>query len=200
MRGEYCERLRTRSESQIARFKIAKRKSIPVSKTFAVLNDLDCVIEELFQSWNDRLDFPRTKIPERYTRLRETVVLKMTCDLGGVKMGMFSLIAFNDPLHLDGVYPRCGTSADNELSMLINNVEVVDNPEEIIKWIGGFVRLESLYKRTDLEVGDSLYFPLKSSTSIRIGGLFVKDRELDFSDVFYSADREMPRNVVEARS
>lgn len=83
--------------------------------------------------------------------------------------------------------------------MLIENVEVVDNPQGIVERIGGVMRLNSFNKRTGFEVCDSPYFSFKTFSPVFIEGLF-KDWELDPSGILYRPDGEVPSNMIEART
>lgn len=160
---------------------------------------VDRVVKQLYQSLADRLDWPPTKISERYERLGGTVALKATCYLGGVKVGMCLLITFNDTLHSAGKdYAARGDKKD-EFFVLIENVEVVDDPEGMVRRVGGIVRLNSFDQRSDYGICDSLYFSFKSLTPSFIQGV-PENRELNFPGVLYRADRKVPNNMIEAGS
>lgn len=159
------------------------------------------VIEQLNQSFRHRLDSPLTKIPERYTESGGAVALKVMCDLGGAKFGMFTLINLQDFAHLRG-QNDCGCSnADDEFSVLIENVEIVDQTKGIVRRVGGFIGLKSFDKTSDIWVRDSFYFSFKSSAFVRAEWLFQENWELDSSNVLYFPRvGEMPNNVVKAGS
>ena len=110
--------------------------SEPLSENLEIPNGLDRVVEQLHQSWNDRLDFPPAKIPERYGRMGGSVALEMTCNIGGAKLGMCPFITFNNPLHFRREVERPGRWEDNEFSMLIDNVEIVNDPQGITEGSG----------------------------------------------------------------
>ncbi len=170
------------------------------SKSPEFLSRADRVVEQLYQSLGDRLDFPPTKIPERYTRLRGSVALKVTCNLGRVKFGMCPLITFQDSLHLAGKNCGPGADAENEFSVLIDNVEVVDDPQGVVKRIGGVVRLKSFDQTANVGICDSLYFSFKSRNVSFIYRPFLKDREVYGHVIFLDSGREVPNHMVEARS
>lgn len=83
--------------------------------------------------------------------------------------------------------------------MLIDNVEVVDYPQQIVQRIGGIVRLKSFDQISNISVRDSLYFSFKTLSPVMIQGLF-KNWKLDSSRIIYRTNREMPSDMVEARS
>lgn len=99
------------------------------------------IVEQIHQTWNGRLNFPPTKIPERYTGLQHAIALKVGCHLRGVKFGMCLLVTFEDGLHGIQEYSRTSGRAENKFSVLIDNVEVVDDKKGIVERVGGFVRL-----------------------------------------------------------
>jgi hypothetical protein len=171
-----------------------------VSENLEILNDLDRVVEQLRQSWNDRLDFPPTKIPERYIGHQGAVVLEVVCDLGGIKFGMLPFIALNDALHLGRKESRSSASTDDKFLMFIRNVEVVDDRQGIVKRVGGVIGLKSFNKAKNIRVCDSCYFSFKTLAPVMIGRTFIKDWKLDFPNVFYRLDGEVPHNVVKAGS
>ena len=163
------------------------------------VNRADRVVEQLYQPLRDRFDWPPTKIPERYERLGGTIALKVTCDLGGVKVGMRPLITFDDTLHLAGKNYAPRTDAENKFFMLIDNIEVVDEPKGVVRWVGGIMRLKSFNQGASLGVCDSLYFSFKSLTPSFVERLF-ENREFDLPRVFYRPNRKVPNNVIEAGS
>jgi hypothetical protein len=169
------------------------------SEISELIYDADRVVEKINQSLTDRVDFPPTKVPERYTRLGGTIALKMTCDLGGVEFGMCPLITFNNSFH--GSRQNCGTgaSAKDRLSVLIENVEVVDEPQGIVKRVGGVMRLQSFNKSPDFEVCNSLYFSFKTLSPVMIQG-FLKNRELDPLGIIYRTNGKVPHHMIEAGS
>ena len=161
--------------------------------------DADRVVEQLYQSFTDRFDSPPTKISERYERLGGTIALKVTCDLGGVKVGMCPLITFDDTLHLAGKnYASC-TDTENKFFVLIDNIEVVDEPKGVVRRVGGIMRLKSFNQSARFGVCDSLYFSFKSLTPSFVERLF-ENREFDLPRVLYRTNRKVPNNMIEAGS
>ena len=45
-----------------------------------VHHELDEIIVKLNQGWNDRLDFPPTKLPERYISKKLSIGLELECE------------------------------------------------------------------------------------------------------------------------
>jgi hypothetical protein len=142
---------------------------------------------------------PPTKIPERYERLGGAIALKVTCDLGGVKVGMCPLITFDDTLHRAGKNYTPRTDAENKFFVFIENVEVVDQPEGIVRRVGGVMRLQSFDQAPNIGICNSLYFSLKSLAPSFIERLF-ENRELDSPRVRYRTYRKVPNNMIETGS
>jgi len=163
----------------------------------------DRKVEQFYQSFRNRLDSPPAKIPESYTRNQGAVALEVTCDLGGTKFGMFPLITFQDPRHSPGQSERSGTYAEDKFLMLIDDVEIVDDPEGIVQRVGGVIGLNPFDKRPDFGLCNSLYFSFIKGTAVMIAGPRLKDGKLNLPNVLYvgnRATREVPNDMVEARS
>ncbi len=171
-----------------------------MSQNLELLHDFDSVIKQLRQSWDDRLDFPPTKIPERYTRLSSSVAIKMACDLRGVKFRMCPFIAFNDRTHLDRHNQSSDPGADDKFSVFIDNIEIVNDPKGVVKRVGGVMRLKPLDKSPRVRICDSCYFSFKKLSPVMIDGGCFKDGKFYLSDVLYGQNREVPCNVIETRS
>jgi hypothetical protein len=163
------------------------------------LNSDDGVVEQLLQTWDNRLNFPPTKIPERYTGLNGTIALKVTCNLGGVKFGMCPLISFHRPLHVTGYDDGCSSHTKNKFLVFIDDIEIVDEPKGIVKRVGGFIGLKPLNNREDIGVCDSCYFSFKTLSPVMVERLF-KDWELDLSGIIYRQNSEVPDHMIQTGS
>jgi hypothetical protein len=62
-------------------------------------DNVDDFVIKLHESWNDRLEFPPTKIGERYLRNKLTVALKVMHHVGLREFGMCALVSFDNALH-----------------------------------------------------------------------------------------------------
>ena len=169
-----------------------------MSKNLELPNHVESVLVQLRQSWDNGLDFPPTKIPERYTRFRGTVGLEVVCELGGVKFRVFPLITFDDGTHLKGEISGSGSDAEDEFFVLIRNVKIVDNSERIVHRVGGAIRLKAFNQADDLGVCDFLYFSLKSGDVVFLDWLFRENRKLNRHVVLCGPGGEVPNNMVEA--
>ena len=159
----------------------------------------DSVVKQCNQSLTDGLNPHPAKIPERYVGLRGALTLKVICDLGGVKFGMCPLITFKDAFHLDREYDGSSGGKDNKLFVLIDDVEIVDDPQGTVQRVGGIIRLHMFDQEPGIRFCDSLYFSFKSLTASFIDRPFLENRKLNLPPVVYWADREMPSNVVKTR-
>jgi len=170
------------------------------SKRSEFVDRINRIVEQTRQPWDNRLDFPPTKVLERYVRNQETVALKVVCDLCGIKFGMLPLITFNDTLHLRRKSSCSGGDAENKFFVLIYNVEAVDEQERIVNRIGGVIRLKSFDHKTDIEVYDSLYFSFKSFTIVALDRFCLKNRKVNRHIILFGPGGEMPNNVIKAGS
>jgi hypothetical protein len=157
------------------------------------------VVEQIRQAWNNRLEFPPSKVSERYVGSQFSVLLKVVCNFEVLRFGMCVLISSNNPLHASGKESRCSARTDNEFSMFVQNVEVVDDEQGIVKRVGSIMRLKSFDQRPNLGVIDSLYFSFKSFTPVSVFGLFPEHREAYPGVFICSPGGEMPDDMVEAR-
>lgn len=156
--------------------------------------------EQIHQTWNSGFKFPLTEIPERYTRLQGSIALKLTLHLGGMKLGMCPLITFNDGHEFDGNNSSTSIDTKEGLLMLIDNVEVVDDKQRVIKRVGGVVRLKPLDLFSSFSVDNPLYVSVISGNFLFLNRLFREDRKLNRHLVQLGADRELPNDMVETGS
>ena len=172
----------------------------PALENSELVDRSECVIEQPNQTLAHRYDVPLTKIPERYTRLKSNLALKVTCDLGGAKLGVCLLIAFDCPQHTSGQDSGGSTLTENEFSVLIDDVEIVDNAEGIVRRVGGIIRLNSFDYIPNSEVRDSLYLSFKSGNVAFVDRFPGKNRKVHRHVVYLGTDRKMPNDVIETGS
>ncbi len=166
-----------------------------------LLHDLDDFVVKFHQSWNDRLDFPPTKICERYLRNQLAVALELVCNVGGRKVGMLALIRFKNAVDAFGNFSRPRRHTQHQFSVLIDNVEALDDGQRATERVGGVVWLEAFDEIEHLSVCDSLYFSLVKGNSVFVDRPFLENRELDLPRVLYPVDvGEYPRNMIKAGS
>lgn len=164
-------------------------------------NHADGVVTEFLQSWNNRLDWPPTKIPERYLRNDLTVALKLECNLREVQFGVFALVGLYDRFKTGRNLARTGRAEYDQFSVFIDNVEIVNDGQRGIERPRSFVRLKSFNQINHSRVCDSLYFSFKTGDIVFIDRLIV-DRKFDASSVVFPVlrGRKMPRDMIETRT
>ena len=108
-------------------------------KSLESINRIDGIVEQIHQTWNNRLEFAPTKIPERYIGHQCPIALKVACNLDGIKFWMRALVTFDDGLHLDREKHGAGGKTENKFSVFIDDVEVVDDPKGIVKRVEDFI-------------------------------------------------------------
>ncbi len=65
----------------------------------------------------------------------------------------------------------------DKLSMLVENVHLVQDQERTINRVGGFIRLQIPNQRPGVGICDSLYFSLISKNFLFIDRLILENRE-----------------------
>lgn len=113
---------------------------------------------------------------------------------------MLPLITLNDAHHLFRKDHRSGRRSEDKLFVLIDNVEIMDDPQGVVKRIGGVIWLKPFDKGKDISVCDSCYFSFIKFAPVMIDRPFVENRELDLPRVLYMLDREVPNDVVKTGS
>jgi hypothetical protein len=58
--------------------KVGASGKADVSKNCESIDRVERIAEQIHQSWNNRLNFPLTEIPERYTGLQYAIALKIS--------------------------------------------------------------------------------------------------------------------------
>jgi hypothetical protein len=143
---------------------------------------------------------PLTKIPERYTGLQHSIALKVACHVSGIHFGMCLLVTFNNGCHGNREYEGTSGKTEEQFSVLIDNVEVVDDKQGIVKRLHSVIRLKSFNQGADGGVCDPLYLSVKSGNFFWLERLFFEDRKVNRHVVLLGAGGEMPHNMVEAGS
>jgi hypothetical protein len=168
-----------------------------VSQDFELVYAPDRIIEQIQQSYSDRLYFPPTKIPERYTGLRNSVILQTICDFGVGRLRMLFSVSPNHRPHFGRQDNGARADTENQFFVLIDNVEIVENPEAVITRVESVVRLKLFDQIGNFGVCNSLYFSFKSGKLVFLNRPFHENRKIDRHIVLLGAGGEVPNNVVE---
>lgn len=162
-------------------------------------NHQDDFVQEFRQPWNNRLDFPPTKILERYLRKQLAVALELKCNLSGIQLRIGGLVTFDDIAHIGGKVHSSSREAQHDLSMFIDNVHAVKNEQGIVERIGSVVRLQLLNQIPKFDSGDSLYFSFVTGDTVFIDWPRFANGELDEGGVLGTVlrRRELPDNVIQ---
>lgn len=110
---------------------------------------------------------------------------------------MFLRKSLKDRAHVFWEHSSTRPKTNNEFPMFIDDVEIVDDPQRKMCWIGRVVGLKSFDHFSDIKICDSLYFAIKKSAPVAIGWGPFEYRELKFPYVFDRQFREVPDNMVE---
>lgn len=167
-------------------------------------DDLADIIKQLRESWNNRLSFPLSKLPECYLRGDLTILFHCSAHSGIFRGGKFALSIERD---LSGNLGHRGRKNhesarinDDKLPVLIESIHVVDDEKGVVSDIGpSVVRLHFLDQSPNVFACHALYFSIVSFNFFFERRLGLKYRKLD--DVLGFGSRliggKMPNDMVE---
>jgi hypothetical protein len=169
-------------------------------------NDANDFVIQLHHRWNNSLKFPPSEVGERYCRDDLGVVLKLSVKVG-VQVNVYSLLITRGELLDDLVsdfglhLKRSRGEAQDEFSVLIDNVYIVDREQGAIDRIGGVVRLKRFDQAQNVGVCNSLYFSFTSLNVVFVDWPRFENGEFDslemLSPVGFAG--ELPNNMVKTR-
>ena len=98
------------------------------------------VLRKLHQSWDDKLVIPVSKLPERYLRGDLTICLHCICkvDGNGLKFSCF-VKSYNVREARREIQVEC-SEHHNQLPVLVDSVQVIDDPQRVIKRVRSVVK------------------------------------------------------------
>ncbi len=162
-------------------------------------DDLRDVVRKINQTWDDRLGFPPTKIPERYCRNDLGVALQLRCEISGQDVYDISALITHDSLADLSRNPlRSGSETENQFSVFIDNVHVLDDKQGRANRVKGVVRLKHLNKRANPCILNSLYFSFVSGNALFIDWPRFQDGKFDLAWMRLANNgiRKIPHHVV----
>ena len=103
------------------------------------LKDRRDVVRQLIKAQNNKLVFPIAKLPERYLRGHLEILLEVSHLSGRGMAALIADIGINE-VHRD----LQGTDGieEDQFSVLVNNVHLMQDEQQIITRVGGVVRLD----------------------------------------------------------
>jgi hypothetical protein len=186
--------------SNLAEREIIKPSSEELSR------DIQDVVSKLYQSWDNRLDFPPTKLPERYLRNELAIVLQLQCYIGGT-CARYSILIAHENLGDFGVqrcvhrnFPSARLVAQHEFPVFIDNIHVVKDTKGTVERVGGFVWLKPFNEVAHSGICDSLYFSFIFGNTVFIDWLNINNWKADIrmtSSVPGFVCGELPNGMIE---
>jgi hypothetical protein len=176
--------------------------TLAYEKPVELLHDADDVIVQVHQALYDSLRFPPAKIAKRYLGDDLAIALELTFEING-RASRYAALVIHVPLPEVNVNLRGpGRGNDDQFSMLVDNVEVVDSQEHRIRRVGATIWLKSLDEFANSSVCDPLYFSFILGEHVSQSWRFFENRKLNKPNILPPVidTREMPDDVIEARS
>lgn len=166
------------------------------------LDHVDNVVLQLGQPLHNGLRFRTSELAKRYLRNELSVLLELSLEIDGRTSRFLADIADISIHHVNGKPDRPGTHNNDEFSVLIDNVEIVNDEQQRIDRVSAGVWLKELDEITHGGFGDSLYFSFVSGKKCLRGWPRLKDGKLDPSPIraAITDGRENPNDVIEDRS
>ena len=169
------------------------------------LDDVTRKVSELLEKWDNRLRFPFSGLPERYLRGDLAPVLNIRWNGGLDDSGNdFMRVMYTHSL-IQNVCSDIeieGVNDNDEFAVLVDSVQVVNEPEWIPAGVRSRVRLQFPNAPQGRLAFNSLYFSLIFTRFVFLriaGGIIVEDGKLDarriISPVF--GGRQLPRDMIE---
>lgn len=160
----------------------------------------DNKIVQLLQGWNDRLDWPPTKLFERYIRNQLAVALELKCKIYGRHVWVH--VCITNELLVDFLVGNEGSGrvVQDDLTMFVPNVHFVNRQERRNVRVRNVVRLNITDESEHIGIKNSLYFSVILGKTRFLAWPFFKDRTVDKFGVLVPLGNvlgEMPHNVVE---
>lgn len=159
------------------------------------------IVRELDEFWDNRLDYPPTKVSERYLRGDLAVLVELSQHIGGHLLLRQKVSAhFSNEIQWSG--EMADGMRDNEFPVLVGNVHLVDDPEGINVGRRAIVGLEF---ENDLEctsVRHALYLSVISGQFVFKRWRRIKNgkfQEGPVSRVPRGIVGQLPNEVIQAR-
>src|ERR1017187_722633 len=205
-----------RSENDL-KPKLRRKRSPPYNGGFSIWREMNCnlmdsvaglppfverfdetqdLVVHLPQSLYDNLRFRPTKLSKSYLRNELSVALEISSNRGDGKF-----LVLISPPEFNRKPSRACAHYDDQFSMLVHDVHLVDGQEKGLIGVRSLVRLALFNQRTDSGIGDALYFSFVLGKHVRRS--FLQDGKFDKFSVFgclpESDIGKMPNDVIEAR-
>jgi hypothetical protein len=141
-------------------------------------------------------DFPPAKIQERYLRNDFEVLIKVILNVRRDAASFLASIKREVARDVDA----SSTGAQDKLSVLIDNVHLVDDEDRSIERVRSVIRLKSPNEFKNGCAGNPLYLSFVTGKFVFIQRLFLKDGKSDSLRVISTVrfDGKLPRDMVEA--
>lgn len=163
--------------------------------------DINHEVLELVKALNYGLRFRPTELIKRYLGNNLSVALELLLEIDG-RGSKYSALILNGPLHDVHRDLNCrGADHDYKLSVLVDNVRLVNYEHHRVDGIGAVIWLKPFDEITDCRLSDSLYFSLVTGEKLFLRWPRLKDGKLNPFQVGLpiTGIGELPDDVIENR-
>lgn len=173
-------------------------------ESIELCNNASDVARELRQSWDDRMDYPPTKIPKRHLRGDLAVLIELSFEFRSERFTCAASVTQKLPSKISVKSLNQARGADDDqFTVLVGNVHIVDDQQRIKNGIDSVIRLKFSDEFQGISASHSLYLSFVSGEFVFRGWPNFKDGEFDVPEVRRGAVgviREFPDDVIQARS
>lgn len=172
------------------------------AQTVESLNDIDNKVLQFFQPLHYGLRFRATELTKRYCGNNLSVALEFALEINGKTSRYSALIANESVKNLSGKFNSCCHDNDDEFSVLVGNVEVMNDEKQRVDRISAVVWLKPFDEIANGGFSDALYFSFITGKKLFLRWPRLKDGELDPPPIRLpiTGFGEQPNKVIEARS
>src|SRR5271157_1242872 len=101
------------------------------------------VARKVRESWDNRMTFPPTEVPERYVRGDLSILVELSFEFRGKRSACSVQVAFKLDGEARGEFDGWHRAEQEQFSVLVLNIEVMHDPERIVLYfsvvLGRFV-------------------------------------------------------------
>jgi hypothetical protein len=171
---------------------------------FKQSDDISREVEDVLQAWDNKLEFPPSEVPKHYLRGNLCILIELLAKFGG-ESRRFLAHAASEFSSEGGVRQINAANVvdDDQRTVLVNPVQIIDNPEGMSAGPESVVRLKFFDDLQSSRTANSLYFSLITGEFVFRKWLHFENRKFDvfaIRRIPIAVTGQCPSDVIEARS